>query len=138
MMQVRTFVRGLAAMMMVAALGLVTGCESDGGGGGGSSGGGSVVGRWELTSQADGGKTWWAFNEDGSYVMYNDSGFSSKHLAGTYTQDGKSVKGPFSNPGVGDGEIDATVSDDGKSLQLDFIEHWHSPYKHVPLAGPKL
>ena len=135
MMRFRTFVRGLVAVMAVAALGLCTGCEGDGGGDGGGSS--SVVGRWQLTNSG-GETTWWQFNEDGTFVMYNDSGFASKHLWGTFSQDGSKVKGPFTNPGVGEGEIDATVSEDGKSLNLDFIEHWHSPYKHVPHSGPKL
>ena len=85
-----------------------------------------------------GGLTFWKFNADGTVVEYNDPGFSSRHLSGTYAQDGQNVRGPFTNPGVGDGEIVCTLSNDGTSMQMDFIEHWHQPFKHVPLTGAKL
>ena len=40
------------------------------------------------------------------------------------------------NPGVGSGEITATV--DGDAISLDFIEHWHTPYKVVHYTGNRL
>jgi hypothetical protein len=97
----------------------------------------SVVGSWKM-NDGTGGLTFWNFNADGTVIEYNDPGFSSQHLNGTYRQDGLNVSGPFTNPGVGDGEIVCTVSNDGKSMQMDFIEHWHKPFKHVPLTGTKL
>lgn len=126
----------------VALASFAPGCDSgggdDGGGDGGGSKGGSVVGQWAVISQEDGGQTWWQFTSDGNFAMYDNADFTAKHLGGTYVQKGDKVTGPFTNPGVGTGEIDATVINDGKTLQLDFIEHWHSPYKHVPLVGTKL
>lgn len=135
----RKLMQFAGAVLAAGAIAVSTGCDSggddDGGGGGG---GGSVVGRYEMVWQDGGGTTWWQFNEDGTYAYYNDAGFNSKHISGTYSQDGNRITGPFENPGVGSGEIDAILSDDGKSLQIDFIEHWHSPYKHVPLAGTRI
>ena len=40
------------------------------------------------------------------------------------------------NPGTGTGEIVATL--EGDSMALDFIEHWHSPYKTLQFTGVKL
>ena len=53
-----------------------------------------------------------------------------RHLGGTYTQSGTSVSGTGSNPGVGDLDIEGTLSADGKTMELDSIEHWHDPFKH--------
>ncbi len=39
------------------------------------------------------------------------------------------------NPGVGEGEIVATLT--GTTLNLDFVEFWHRPPKHVPYTGTK-
>ena len=116
-----------SCMVGIVALGLVglpfiTGCDS-----GGDSGGGSAVGTW---SGGGDGRT--VFSSDGTWAEYNDAGLTARHLGGTYTQSGNSVSGTGSNPGVGDLDIEGTVSDDGKTMQLDFIEHWHSPYKHNP------
>lgn len=139
MLNRRLFVRGVGLLLTaLASLGMMTGCEGGGDGGGSSS---SVVGKWavyEGTTPSGAPIQWWQFNEDGTFAYYNNPEFTSKHLGGTYSQDGNKVTGPFTNPGVGDGEIEAVVSDDGKSLQIDFIEHWHTPYKHVPLNGVKI
>jgi len=126
-------------VMTMAAMALVSGCDNGGGSSdkGGSSAG-SVVGEWAMVNQTDGGQTWWKFNADGTFVQYNDAGFSSQHLAGTFTQDGTTVTGPFTNPGVGTGEIDCTLSSDGKTMQMDFVEFWHDPPKHNPINGTKL
>ncbi len=137
MLSLRRLARGMGCVAVVAAMGLTTACEKNGGDGDKSSGG-SVVGQWAAVNQADQGKTWWKFNADGTFAMYDDGAFARRHLGGTFSQDGKSVKGPFTNPRVGEGEIDATISDDGKALQIDFIEHWHSPYKHVPISATKM
>lgn len=100
----------------------LTGCEN-----GGGSGGGSVVGTWAGSGD---GRT--VFYSDGTWAEFNDSALTQRHLGGSYSSSGNTVTGTGSNPGVGDLEIQGTVSDDGKTLQLDFIEHWHDPYKHNP------
>lgn len=138
----KTLIRMMSMALAAAGIVFMTGCESDGGdddGGGGQSGG-SVVGTWEMNEgSADTGAnvSWWVFNADGTMTMYDNAGLTAKHISGTFTQDGNKVTGPFRNPGVGDGELDCTLSDDGKTMQMDFIEHWHSPYKHVPYFGTK-
>ena len=116
------------------------GCEDGGGSSGG--GGGSVVGTWAVkqgtTPSSTDPDTFWVFYDNGTFTYFNDSSLSSEHLSGTYTQDGSHFFGPFTNPGVGEGEIDGTVNDDGETFQMEFIEHWHSPYKHVDQAGIRL
>ena len=67
------------------------------------------------------------FSSDGTWAEYNDAALTERHLGGTYTQSGNHVSGTGNNPGVGDLDIDGTVSDDGKTMELDFIEHWHDP-----------
>ena len=124
------------AVLAVAATVLVTGCENDGGDDGDDSSGSSAVGVWAVKwSSAD---SWWRFKDDGTFAMYDDANLEAKHLSGNYSQDGNKVTGTFVNPGVGEGEIDATISEDGQTMQIDFIEHWHNPYKHVPLTGTRL
>ena len=48
----------------------------------------------------------------------------------------KELPEPFVNPGTGEGEIVATLA--GATLNLDFVEFWHSPPKHIPYTGTKL
>jgi len=145
------FIRRAGMVALFAAtMVLFAGCEVNGGGddNGNNDGsnddkkpGGSVVGTWAMnegTTATGNYVSWWVFNADGTCNMYDDAGLTAKHLYGTYSQDGNKVTGPFTNPGVGDGELDCTLGDDGKSMQMDFIEHWHSPYKHVPYTGTKL
>ena len=123
--------RHCGVVLLVAAA-LVSGCES--GGGDGGSGGGSVVGTWSLTN---GGSTWYIlFAADGSWLISDTADGSSRRVFGSYTMSGDSISGSMTNPGVGSGEIAATIS--GDSISLDFIEHWHTPYKHVPYTGTRL
>jgi len=103
---------------------LPSGCEHNGG----DSGGNSVVGTWgPADSDA---RT--VFKADGTWDDYKDAALTDRHYGGTYTQSGKSVIGKGTNPGVGDLEIDCTLSDDGNTMQMDFIEFWHDPPKHTP------
>ncbi len=125
---------------ILAAAALISGCESGGGdgdggnGGGGGSGGGAAVGTWSLTN---GGSTWYIlFAADGSWLISDTADGSSRRVFGSYTMSGDSISGSMTNPGVGSGEIAATIS--GDSISLDFIEHWHTPYKHVPYTGTRL
>lgn len=129
----------MLSMVLVSAglLGFAAGCDDDDGGGGGG-GGGSVVGTWALNagSTVTGNVVWYVhFNKDGTYTISDNADGSAERVHGTYTQSGDAVTGPFVNPGVGDGRIDATVSDG--VIVLDFVEYWHSPNKHVPYAGTK-
>ncbi len=121
---------GIVALSLPGML-FVSGCDS---GDGGSIGGGndddvivpSVVGVWGTFDS----ETRTVFREDGTWNNYRSPALSSPHVSGTYTQSGLSVTGTGVNPGVGDLEIEATLSEDGETLVYDFIEHWHYPYKH--------
>lgn len=112
------------------------GCGGDSGGSDDNAGGDNdFVGSWALTHSVDGSAMFIDFNEDGTFVM-KDCVDCGAHMTGTYTVDGKTASGPLENPGVGEGEIVAEL--DGDALTLDFIEHWHNPYKHVPYTGSKI
>ena len=112
-----------------------TGCsdsDDDGDSGGGSS---NFVGTWALSQ--GGGVSWYLiFNSDGSWLISDTADGSARRVYGTYSVDGNVASGPMVNPGTGVGEIVATL--DGDTLALDFIEHWHNPYKHVPYIGTKI
>ena len=112
---------GVATLSLGSML-FVSGCDS-----GDSGGGGNAVGVW---SGGGDGRT--VFKADGTWAEYDDAGLTQRHLGGTYSQSGNTVSGIGNNPGVGDLDIAGTVSADGKTMQLDFIEHWHDPYKHNP------
>lgn len=119
---------GLAGIvaLSVASMMFVSGCDKNDDNSSGS-GGKSVVGTWST-----GGDSRTVFRADGTWDEFDDPQLTARHLGGTYTQSGNHVSGTGVNPGVGDLEIDGTVSDDAETLQLDFIEHWHTPYKHNP------
>lgn len=126
------WIRGL--LVAAVACGLLAGCEGGGSGGGGDEAGGDVVGTWSLTHA---GSTWFiTFNPDMTWRISNNADGSGQRVYGNYTVDGSTVRGPMVNPGVGTGEIVATV--DGNAITLDFIEHWHTPYKVVPYTGSRL
>ena len=128
----RTAFRHLAILSLATALS--TGCND--GGGDDAGGVGNAVGTWEFL-KVGGSTTWWAFSSDGSFVMYDDPALTERHLSGTFTQSGASVTGSFTNPGVGTGDIEGTISEDGTQFALTFIEHWHTPNKRVPLSGTR-
>lgn len=118
----------MAAAFALAG-GFLAGCESGDGGGGAN-----VVGAWSLTN---GGSTWYIiFGKDGNWTIADNADGSARRVYGTYTVGGNNVSGPMTNPGVGTGEIKATVN--GDSITLNFIEHWHTPYKTVPYTGKRL
>ena len=76
------------------------------------------------------------FKSDGTWFFSDNADGSGPSATYTYTvTDGKLV-GSFTNPGVGDGQIEATVT--GDTLALTFIEFWHDPHKVVPYAGTRL
>lgn len=114
-------IAGVVALSLGGML-CVSGCDD-----GGDSGGGSLVGTWGAGGD---GRT--VFSSDGTWAEYDDAALTHRHLGGTYTQSGNTFSGSGSNPGVGDLDIEGTISDDGNTVQMDFIEHWHSPYKHNP------
>lgn len=96
----------------------------------------AFVGTWKLTSKSE-GVTWYAiFNNDKTWKICDNADGSEQRVFGTYTVSGSKLIGDMTNPGVGKGEINATVS--GNAMTLNFIEHWHDPYKTVVYTGSKL
>ena len=75
--------------------------------------------------------------DDGTWRITDDAaGRERTRAKGDYSQNGGSFKGSMVNPGVGDGEIEGSVKDG--AMTFDFIEHWHTPYKHNVYSGVKL
>jgi len=126
-----------SAVAMLALAGLVgTGCEDGGADQAGEKA--AFVGTWLVTKHDDPPTTsYYVFNQDGSfYKMRAGEGLNGDlHLSGTFSVDSGALKGNFTNPGVGTGEIVATIKNG--IMEMDFIEHWHTPYKHVPCTGVK-
>ena len=127
--------------MALLALAIPLSLAGCGGGSDGDSGdsgsgdNGKFVGTWALSS--GGAVSWYViFNDDNSWLISDTADGSARRCYGTYTVDGDTAAGPMVNPGVGTGEIVATLS--GDSMAFDFVEYWHSPYKHVPYTGVKL
>ncbi len=125
-----------SAILVLASLMLFSGCESSDDSGSSDSSASQAVGVWALEegSSYTGNIYWYiTFNEDGTYAISDNSDGSAQRVSGTYTVSGSTVTGPFENPGVGSGRIDATISD--STIQLDFVEYWQTPEKHVAYAG---
>ena len=137
MMKFRT--KFTATLMMSALLTFAfafAGCESGGSdnSSSSSSSSNSFVGGWKLTS---GSSVWYLYvYADGSCKLCDSADESKAHLTGTYSVSGSTLTGAMKNPGVGDAEIVATLS--SGTMSLDFIEHWHTPYKHIAYTGAKL
>ena len=118
-------VAALAAMMWVG-----TGCENGGGGGGDD-----FVGTWQIHEA--GGAPWFVhFGADGTFFFSSAADGSGAGTTSTYTVSGGQAVGEFTNPGVGDGRIEATITDG--TLNMNFIEYWHTPYNVVVYTGFKL
>jgi len=134
----KDIVNGLMVAMMALVASFGTGCEdgdsSGGGGGGGGGGNNAFVGTWLVTKE--GTVSYWMFYEDGTFRKNRaDQPINGAiHFTGTYTVSGGTLSGKFTNPGIGTGEIECTISANGR-LIMDFIEFWHSPPKHVPCTG---
>ncbi len=93
-----------------------------------------LVGTWRLVN---GDSAWYIhFADDGTWRITDDREGESLRVHGTYTVDSGKFSGPMTNPGVGTGMISGTFS--GGAIVLDFVEYWHSPYKHVPYTGSRI
>jgi hypothetical protein len=124
---------GMVVAMLATAQWLGTGCEH---GSDAKSQREAFIGVWEVTKIESGSVGWYHFLEDGSFYKTRQSVDGPVHFAGTWTVTGGTLKGPFTNPGVGEGEIVATISNG--VMSMDFIEYWHEPPKHVACTGKKL
>ncbi len=135
----------ISAMLLGATGWLTTGCEekkdwSEFAGASTSTGGGEarnnadIAGTWSLTNTEH---TWYIhFAADGNWKITNDAADTVRRVYGTYKLSGSKLQGPMNNPGTGTGEIVATFK--GNRIDLQFIEHWHTPHKKVNYSGKKL
>ena len=96
----------------------------------------AFVGTWALRDAAGALKWYILFKADNSWLISDTANGSARRVYGTYVVEGNRAAGPMVNPGIGEGEIAATLS--GATLTLDFVEFWHTPPKHVPYTGTKL
>jgi hypothetical protein len=124
-------VMGLWVAMMALVAVVMVGCEGGGGDGDNTS---DINGTWALYS----GSTiaYYIHFSNGTYYMsQNADGTAVDVTDGTYTITDGFITGPFVNPGVGDGRIDATVTDG--VMALDFVEYWGSG-KTYSFTGTKI
>ncbi len=94
------------------------------------------VGAWEVLD-VDGAITGYLYiGADGVFVWADIPDIESPHFSGTGAVVDKTFIGPFTNPGVGDGELDCTIADSGV-MNIDFVEFWNDPPKHVPYTATR-
>lgn len=141
---VRAVAGGFGVLLVLAALtaGGMTGC-------GGSSSDevaapddvpeiSAFVGTWTLYEgdAIQGSPAWYVhFKEDATFFISDNADGTRVRVSGTYSESGGALVGPFTNPGVGEGRVEATITNG--VILLDFIEYWHTPNKVVPYAGTK-
>jgi hypothetical protein len=97
------------------------------------------VGTWALYdgNTIQGSIAWYVnFREDGTFNITMNADGTGQKVYGTYTVTDGQLVGPFKNPGVGEGRVEATITNN--VMHLDFIEYWHTPNKVMPFTGTKL
>lgn len=94
-----------------------------------------LPGTWYL--EAEDGSSWYIhFGEDGNWKITDDAEGTARRVFGSFSTSGDEYSGDMTNPRVGDGTISGKVLSE-TTLDLDFCEHWHSPYKHIIYSGTK-
>jgi hypothetical protein len=117
---------------------VLAGCSSGGsssGSSGSASPGSEFVGSWAMSDSS--GSTFYLYIEsNNTFVIADVPDKNRVHMSGTWSVSNGTFKGPFTNPGVGTGDLVITIANG--VLSVDFIEHWHSPDKHISFTGRKL
>jgi hypothetical protein len=131
----------MVGILMVGFYGCSSGGSSNSGSGSSNTNTDSAfVGSWALCEgdNPDGAVAWYVhFNANKTFTISNNADKSGERVSGTYTvSNNNSLVGPFTNPGVGDGRVECSLSNG--VLTMDFIEYWHEPNKHMPYAGKKI
>jgi len=127
--------------IFIAAIFMIAACSGGGSSSGGTSSGSTnpgseFVGSWAL-SDSSGTTTFYLYIEPNNTFVGADVPDKSRvHFSGTWSVTNGTFKGPFTNPGVGNGDLVCTIANG--VMSVDFIEYWHSPAKHVPYTGRKL
>jgi hypothetical protein len=127
----------LGLFLLIVSLGLV-GCNSGGsssGSNGSTNAGSEFVGSWAL-SDSSGTDFYLYIESNNTFVIADVPDKNRVHMSGTGSVANGTFKGPFENPGVGTGDLVCTIANG--VMTVDFIEHWHSPDKHIPFTGRKL
>ena len=96
----------------------------------------NFVGTWKLTSTTDGASWFAIFNNNGTWKISDNANGSGQRVYGSYSTNGANLSGNMINPGVGTGNIVATIYKG--VMTFDFVEHWHTPYKTIRYTGSKL
>lgn len=99
----------------------------------------AFVGTWVLYEgdAVQGSPAWYVhFKEDLTFFISDNADGTRVRVSGTYSESAGALVGPFTNPGVGEGRVEAVITNG--VIYLDFIEYWHTPNKVVPYAGSKL
>jgi hypothetical protein len=139
---------GLLGIVLGAMAMMTAGCS----GGGSSSGGNSTaaattaaatgsefVGAWSMSegSNPNGTISFYLYIEsNNTFVICDNPDKTRPHMSGTWSVRNGTLNGPFTNPGVGAGEIVCTINNG--IMSMDFIEHWHDPFKHLAFSCRKL
>jgi hypothetical protein len=99
----------------------------------------AFVGTWTLYdgNTVQGSPVWYVhFKEDKTFFISNNANGTGVRVFGTWTESDGALVGPFTNPRVGEGRVEATITNN--IMHLDFIEYWHTPNKVIPYSGTKL
>ena len=113
---------GWGLFLLIVGLGLA-GCSSDSS----SSGGGGTppvinnefVGSWKVTGAAD---AYLYIDSNNTFVWADVPDRNRPHFSGTWSVTNGTFKGPFTNPGVGTGDLIGTIANG--VMTIDFVEHW--------------
>ena len=93
------------------------------------------IGSWQL-SDADGSIWFIHFADNGTWKITNDAAGNEHRVHGSFKIKGTGFIGDMINPGTGTGEIKGSWQ--SNTMKLDFIEHWHTPYKTIHYKGSRL
>jgi hypothetical protein len=94
------------------------------------------VGSWAVSDAAGATIGYLFIGADGSFVWADVPDIESPHFSGTGSVVDGTFLGPFTNPGVGDGDLICKIDANGV-MNMDFVEHWHTPDKIVQYTAVK-
>ena len=126
----------LGLFLLIVSLGLA-GCSSSGsssGGGDSSTSTNPFVGSWKVTGEVD---AWLYIDSNNTFVWADVPDKNRPHFSGRWSVTNGTFTGPFINPGVGAGDLVGTIAANGV-MTIDFVEHWHTPDKHLSFTATKL
>lgn len=126
-------------LLLALSLALTTGLMGCGSSGDDTPEASAFVGTWTLYdgNTIQGSPVWYVhFKEDQTFFISNNADGTGVRVFGTWTESDGALVGPFTNPRVGEGRVEATIT--SNVMHLDFIEYWHTPHKVIPYTGSKL